>query len=105
MPYTHFPQPGSPALDAGETKYTHVAGTPSVARAFLDAGARAVVGTLREIDDDIAAELFTRFHERLRAGEVPAAALRTAQLAMLQTSDPRRSHPGSWSTVEVLSNL
>jgi CHAT domain-containing protein len=84
---------------------THVAGTPSVGRAFLDAGARAVVGTLWEIDDDVAAELFTRFHQRLRDGEVPAAALRTAQIEMLQTFDPRRSHPASWSAVEVLSNL
>jgi CHAT domain-containing protein len=88
---------------AGET--THIAGMPSVSRAFLGAGARAVVGTLWEVDDDLASELFLRFHERLRAGEVPASALRDAQIAMLQTSDPRRSHPSSWSAVEVLSNL
>ncbi|MGZ8781683.1 MAG: CHAT domain-containing protein, partial [Thermoanaerobaculia bacterium] len=68
-------------------------------------GARAVVGTLWEIDDDVAAPLFLRFHERLRAGEVPAGALRAAQLAMLQSSDPRLRHPSSWSAVEVLSNL
>ncbi|MGZ5444847.1 MAG: CHAT domain-containing protein [Thermoanaerobaculia bacterium] len=84
---------------------THIAGMPSLARAFLGAGARAVVGTLWEIDDDVAAPLFLRFHERLRAGEVPAGALRAAQLAMLQSSDPRLRHPSSWSAVEVLSNL
>ncbi len=84
---------------------THVAGMPSLARAFLAAGARAVVGTLWEIDDDVAAHLFIRFHERLGAGEVPAGALRAAQLEMLQSSDPRLRHPSSWSVVEVLSNL
>ena len=84
---------------------THIAGMPSLARAFLGAGARAVVGTLWEIDDDVAATLFLRFHERLRAREVPAGALRAAQLAMLQSSVPRLRHPSSWSAVEVLSNL
>ena len=87
----------------GET--THVAGMPSLARAFLTAGASAVVGTLWEIDDDTAAFLFLRFHESLRTGEVPAGALRAAQLAMLQSSDSRMRHPASWSAVEVLSNL
>ncbi|HEX6100110.1 MAG TPA: CHAT domain-containing protein [Thermoanaerobaculia bacterium] len=87
----------------GET--THVAGMPSLARAFLGAGARAVVGTLWEVDDDLASELFLEFHKRLGDGEVPAGALREAQLAMLQTSDLRRRHPSSWSAVEVLSNL
>jgi CHAT domain-containing protein len=87
----------------GET--THVAGMPSLARAFLTAGAGAVVGTLWEIDDDTAAFLFIRFHESLRDGEVPAGALRAAQLAMLQSSDLRMQHPASWSAVEVLSNL
>lgn len=86
-------------------KPTHIAGMPSLARAFLAAGARAVVGTLWEIDDDVAAPLFIRFHERLRAGEVPAGALRAAQLEMLQSSVPRLRHPSSWSAVEVLSNL
>jgi CHAT domain-containing protein len=84
---------------------THVAGMPSLARAFLGAGAHAVVGTLWEIDDDVAAPLFLEFHKRLRAGEVPAGALRAAQLAMLQSSEPRLRHPAAWSAVEVLSNL
>jgi len=84
---------------------THVAGMPSLARAFLGAGARAVVGTLWEVGDDVALPLFLEFHERLRAGEVPAGALRAAQLAMLQTSEPRLRHPSAWSAVEVLSNL
>ncbi len=87
----------------GET--THVAGMPSLARAFLSAGARGVVGTLWEIDDDVALPLFRGFHEHLYAGEVPADALRAAQLEMLQTSDPRLRDPSAWSAVEVLNNL
>ena len=82
----------------------HVAGMPSLARAFLTAGARAVVGTLWEIDDDVSAALFLRFHEHLQAGASPATALRAAQLEMLQSPDPRWKHPASWSAHAVLSN-
>jgi CHAT domain-containing protein len=81
----------------------HVAGMSSLSRAFLLAGARAVVGTLWEVDDDDAAAMFLRFHENLRADGSPARALRDAQLAMLQSSDPRLMHPATWSPVELLT--
>ncbi|HUR80552.1 MAG TPA: CHAT domain-containing protein [Thermoanaerobaculia bacterium] len=83
----------------------HVAGMPTLARAFLTAGARAVVGTQWEVDDDLATPLFLRFHQELHAGQAPARALRAAQMAMLQTSDPRFRHPAAWSAVAVLSNV
>jgi len=82
-----------------------VAGMSSLARSFLIAGARGVVGTLWEIDDDVSAPLFTRFHQLLRAGASPARALRDAQLEMLHASDPRASHPAAWSPVAYLSTL
>jgi CHAT domain-containing protein/tetratricopeptide (TPR) repeat protein len=87
----------------GET--THLAGMPSLARAFLTAGARAVVGTLWEVDDDVTSPLFLSFHAHLRADRTPARALREAQIDMLQSPDPALSHPSTWSPVEVLSNL
>lgn len=55
----------------------------SLARAFLLAGARAVVGTSWDVHDDAAAELFARLHGALAASGDPVAALREAQLAML----------------------
>jgi CHAT domain-containing protein len=85
---------------------SHVAGMPSLARAFLKAGAREVVGTLWEVDDDLAAQLFLRFHDHLvRSDAAPARALRAAQIEMLQSSDPRLRHPSTWSAVEVLSDI
>lgn len=80
----------------------HVAGMSSIARSFLRAGARAVVGTLWEIDDDVAAALFVRFHDHHRAGASPAAALRAAQIEMLSNADPRLSAPATWAAVELL---
>ncbi len=84
----------------GETN--HIEGMPSVARAFLAAGARDVIGTLWEIDDDIAARLFRKIHEHLRAGMSPATALQAAQLDLARDGDGRLRHPSSWAAVEIL---
>jgi CHAT domain-containing protein len=81
----------------------HLSGMSSLARAFLIAGARGVVGTLWEIEDDVAGPLFLRFHQSLRAGASPARALRDAQLQMLHSADPRLSHPATWSAVAFSS--
>lgn len=83
---------------------THVAGMLSLARAFLMAGARGVVGTLWEIDDDASAPLFIRFHELLRAGLSPAHALRQTEIEMLHSTNERLRHPATWSPVELLQN-
>jgi CHAT domain-containing protein/predicted negative regulator of RcsB-dependent stress response len=82
----------------------HVEGMPSVARAFLAAGARNVIGTLWEIDDDIASRLFRRVHQQIRAGQSPAAALRAAQLELTRSGDARLSHPSSWAPIQILGN-
>lgn len=87
----------------GET--THIAGMPSLGRAFLAAGARAVVGTLWEIDDDRLSPVFIAFHRYLRAGLATPRALQLAQIDMLRSSDAHLNHPSIWSPVEVLSNL
>jgi CHAT domain-containing protein len=83
----------------------HVEGMPSLARAFLAAGARSVVGTLWEIDDETAAHLFRRFHQQLRAGDSPSAALRQTQLTALNDPDPRLRHPSTWAPLEVLGTV
>ena len=77
----------------------------SLARSFLTAGARGVVGTLWEIDDDVSARFFTRFHGFLRTGASPVRSLRDAQLDALRSNDPRMSHPATWSPVELLGNV
>jgi CHAT domain-containing protein len=83
----------------------HVAGMSSLSRAFLVAGARGVVGTLWEVDDDVSAALFRRFHAHLRAGMPPAEALRAAQVDALRSPDPRLGHPATWSPVELLTDV
>jgi CHAT domain-containing protein/tetratricopeptide (TPR) repeat protein len=81
----------------------HVEGMPSIARAFLAAGARNVIGTLWEVDDDAVVPLFQNVHAQLRSGANPPVALRSAQVALAHCGDPRLRHPSTWGPVEILS--
>jgi len=83
--------------------FQHVDGMPSIARAFLAAGARNVVGTLWEVDDDAVAPLFQRIHIELRRGSDPRDALRIAQSALAHERNTRLSHPSTWAPVELLA--
>jgi CHAT domain-containing protein len=63
-------------------------------RALLYAGARSVVLTLWRVDDRSTAQLMDEFYTALHAGQGRAAALRSAQLAVLRSG---RSHPFFWA--------
>jgi CHAT domain-containing protein len=80
----------------------HIEGMPSLARAFLAAGARNVIGTLWDVDDEAVAPLFRRVHQQLRNGVLPADALRSAQLAYVHSADAHDRHPATWGAVELL---
>lgn len=77
-----------------------IEGMPSVARAFVAAGVPFVVGTAWDVPDESSADLFRDFHERLRRGSSPPAALREAQLAALHRTSARRRF--TWATVEII---
>ena len=64
-----------------------------LARGFLAAGSPSLVISLWTVDDDATAQLMTTFYENLRAGKSPAAALRHAQLKMIETNP----HPFFWA--------
>lgn len=62
-------------------------GVEGLARAFLQAGARTVVASLWNVNDERSAELMGSFYERLARGDTKADALRSARLEL------RRRHP------------
>jgi CHAT domain-containing protein/tetratricopeptide (TPR) repeat protein len=71
-------------------------GLVGLSRAFMYAGARRVVASLWQVDDQATAQLMTRFYRHMLAGgERPAAALRAAQREM--AADPRWSAPYFWA--------
>ena len=67
-------------------------GLVGLTRGFMYAGARRVVASLWQVDDQATAQLMTRFYRHmLTGGEHPAAALRAAQREL--AADPRFSAP------------
>lgn len=74
----------------------------SLATAFLSADVPTVVGALWPVSDRRSVELLTGLHSRLRAGDDPAAALRSAQLGLLSSADPALRSPATWALFQAL---
>ncbi len=71
-------------------------GLIGLTRGFMYAGARGVVASLWQVDDESTAELMKRFYRAmLKEGRRPADALRTAQLEL--SRHPRWSAPFYWA--------
>jgi CHAT domain-containing protein/Flp pilus assembly protein TadD len=71
-----------------------------LSRAFLTAGASAVMATLWRVDDRSAAEFTKRFYRGLRDERTPQEALREAQLALLR--DPATADPYHWAAFALI---
>ena len=92
------------ACSSARGSVQHVEGVQSLTRAFLAAGAGAVVGTLWEIDDALTAPVFTGLHRRIAAGDSPLHALQAAQLDALRSPDPNERHPATWGGLVLSGN-
>ena len=77
-------------------------GRLSLPRAFLSANVPSVVVSLWPVGDRRSVELLAGLHTRLRAGDDPAAALRHAQLRLLDSRDPRLRSPATWALFQAL---
>jgi CHAT domain-containing protein len=75
-------------------------GVMSLARAFFEAGAQTVVGTLAPVRDQESAALFDAFYHRMRGGMSVRQALREAKRERLRAGAP----PAAWATVVALGN-
>ena len=75
-------------------------GVLSLARAFFEAGATTVVGSLWPVRDDATAELVDRFYHHLAMGETVAAALVAAQRDLLEGGAPA----ADWAGLMVLGD-
>ncbi|MEO8378827.1 MAG: CHAT domain-containing protein [Acidobacteriota bacterium] len=79
-------------------------GTSTLARAFLAAGAPAVIASYWDVEDDAAAQWSRIFHGFLAKGMDPAAALRETQLQMLAASSPS-SRVRSWAAFTLIGGV
>jgi len=82
-------------------RYPESSEVADLATAFLAAGVPSVVASLWPVSDRASAALFEVFHRQLAAGEAPAEALRTAQLALRSSRDPQLNSPSAWAGFQV----
>ena len=68
-----------------------------VADALLTAGAGGVLGSLWKVEDRATSEVMVHVHRALAGGSAAAAALATAQRAMLASRDMRLAAPSAWA--------
>ncbi len=88
------------ACQTGTGKEVKGEGVMGLNTAFLQAGARSVVSTLWQVEDNAANHLMKEFYERMAAdGMSPSAALRAAQIKLYQ--DPQFRSPFFWAAFTV----
>jgi CHAT domain-containing protein len=73
----------------------------SLALAFVAAGARNVLGTLWNIDDNSARYASLAFHRAVQAGLSPAEALQRTQAALLRSPDPIQRDYKNWAAFQI----
>ena len=78
---------------------------PSMADAFLDAGARAVLRSLRPVEDAEARRFVVAFLGEWRRNGRDAVAAAHAARRSLFAKDPSRDSPASWATWSVAVNV
>jgi CHAT domain-containing protein/tetratricopeptide (TPR) repeat protein len=71
-------------------------------RSILSAGARSVLQSLWRLDDRITTELMTEFYTQLAGGTGRAAALRAAQVHVLQSD--AYAHPAFWASFGLVGD-
>lgn len=78
-------------------------GLIGLTRAFQYAGAQTVAATLWQVDDQVTAELMLRFYRHLRAGKPKDAALRAAQVELVEGPIEVRDQDGRLRLVDASS--
>jgi CHAT domain-containing protein/Tfp pilus assembly protein PilF len=89
------------ACESGQGKLVGGEGLVGLTRGFMYAGAASMVVSLWNVNDAATAELMTRFYQKMLGAEHlrPAAALRAAQLSMI--NDTKWKHPWYWAPFVV----
>lgn len=94
------------ACETGIGKVVRGEGIMSLARAFSYAGARSLVTSLWNINDQSGQVLMEEFYRRLSAGLPKDEALRQAKLTYLQNApDNARTHPKYWAAFIPTGNM
>ena len=90
------------ACETGVGEVQNGEGVYGLRRALVLAGAETQVASLWKVADDATKDLMVDYYQRLLKGEGRSAALRNAQLTMLNSYD--RSHPYYWAAFVPIGN-
>lgn len=94
------------ACETGLGKVVRGEGLMSLARAFSYAGARSLVTSLWNINDQSGQQLMTEFYKHLKDGLPKDEALRQAKLTYLANApDNARAHPRYWAAFVPTGNM
>jgi CHAT domain-containing protein len=85
------------ACDTASGTVNGTAGFVSLAGGFLAAGARTIIGTLWDVEDESAARLMAAFHRQFAARGDPVLALRAAQLEAM-----KRGGSSQWAAFQAI---
>jgi CHAT domain-containing protein len=75
-----------------------------LSRALLYAGARALIASLWNVDQESSQALFARFYHHWNGGLEKWRALALAQREMLTGDDPARRHPYHWAPLILVGD-
>ncbi|MEO0867060.1 MAG: CHAT domain-containing protein, partial [Cyanobacteria bacterium J06642_11] len=92
-------------LTACETAIGDNRSTLGLAGVAVRAGVRSAIATLWSVNDESTAEVAVNFYQQLQQPDLTkAAALRQAQLAMLESGDVVKAHPYRWAPFILIGN-
>lgn len=79
-------------------------GLESLAGVLRSVGVKNVIAAGWPVEDGATAVLMQTLHRELAHGATPAAALRSAQLILLHSTDPTRNAPRVWAAFQLLGS-
>lgn len=81
---------------------SRTAGSMSLARPFLAAGAAQVIGTLWDLDDGVGEKALVRLHTNLQRGDSAILALQRTQKEFISADDPALRMPATWGAFTLV---
>lgn len=80
-------------------------GPLSIARAFLAAGAPAVLASTEAMDDRVASLLLSRFHAAIDTGSDAVSALAEVQRSAIRDPDTQLRRPAAWAFLQIIGGV
>ncbi len=87
------------ACNTGRGKYIEGEGAMSLARDFLQAGAKSTVMSMWAVDDCATSDIVQSFYKHLRKGQGINEALQLAKVQYLNSADKTKLHPYYWAAL------